>query len=163
MNLRMDHVRLPSGAEMPEFHVLEYPDWAATICIREDGRHVLVEQYRYGVHRLSLEFASGAIDPGESPEDGARRELLEETGYAADTFTHLGVFAPDPSKHTNWAHLYVAHGAKQVAEPQPDAGEDLRLVTLEVDELRQAVADNRIIHGIHIAAIGLAEARGLLR
>jgi 8-oxo-dGTP pyrophosphatase MutT (NUDIX family) len=162
MNLRMDHVRLPTGAEMPEFHVLEYPDWAAVVCIRTDGKYVMVEQFRYGVGQDSIEFASGAIDPGESPETGARRELLEETGYEADEFHFLGAFAPDPSKHTNFAHLYVATQARRVAEPTPDDGEDLRVLALTREELEHAIASNRIIHGIHIAALWLAEKRGLL-
>ncbi len=110
----------------------------------------------------SIEFASGAFDPGESPEAGARRELLEETGYEADEFHFLGAFAPDPSKHTNFAHLYVATQARRVAEPAPDAGEDLRVLALSREELEDAIASNSLIHGIHIAALWLAEKRGLL-
>lgn len=162
MNLRLDHVRLPTGAEMPEFHVLEYPDWAAVVCIRSDGRYVLVEQFRYGVGQNSIEFASGAIDQGEDPEAGARRELLEETGYEADEFHFLGAFAPDPSKHTNFAHLYVARNARKVAEPTLDDGEDLRVLTLTRAELEEAIDSKRIIHGIHIAALWLADRAGLL-
>ncbi len=162
MSLRTDHVRLPDGTELPEFHVLEYPDWAAVICIREDGLYVLVDQYRYGIGRSSLEFASGAIDPGESPEEGARRELLEETGYAASELEYLGAFAPDPSKHTNFAHLFVATGATQVAEPNPDPGEDLHVALLSKSELDSAIASGRLIHGIHLAAMWMASQRGLL-
>ncbi|MFT5143225.1 MAG: ADP-ribose pyrophosphatase [Rhodothermales bacterium] len=162
MNLRMDHVRLPDGVELPEFHVLEYPDWAAVICTTADDKYVLVEQYRYGVGRPSLEFASGAIDAGEAPEAGARRELLEETGYAADKLTFLGAFAPDPSKHTNLAYLYVASGATQIAEPTPDPGEDLRVVLLTRQELDNAIESNRFIHGIHLAAMWQAAGLGLL-
>lgn len=162
MNLRMDHVRLPHGAEMEEYHVLEYPDWAAVICITTDGRYVLVEQFRYGVGQVSLEFASGAVDPGEDPEAGARRELLEETGYAARELHYLGRCAPDPSKDTNFAHLYVATEAVRVAEPQLDAGEDLRVVLLTQEELEESVFSGRVIHGIHLAALWLGEKRGLL-
>jgi ADP-ribose diphosphatase len=162
MNLRSDHVRLPHGTELPEFHVLEYPDWAAVICIRADGRYVLVDQFRYGIGKSSLEFASGALDSGEEPEDGARRELLEETGYAAPRLEYLGAFAPDPSKHTNYAHLFVATDARQVAEPTPDAGEDLQVQVLTRAELDGAIASGRLIHGIHLTAMWMASQRGLL-
>jgi 8-oxo-dGTP pyrophosphatase MutT (NUDIX family) len=147
---------------MEEYHVLEYPDWAAVVCLDPEDRYVMVEQYRYGVGRVSLEFASGAIDPGEEPETGARRELLEETGYAAEELICVGRCAPDPSKDTNLAHLFVARGAVRVAEPQLDAGEDLRVVLLSREELEEAVFSGRVIHGIHIAALWLGQKHGLL-
>lgn len=161
MNLREDHVRLPDGTELPEFHVVEYPDWTVVVCVDTEGVFVLVEQYRHGIGRVSIEFPSGAIEPGETPEAGARRELLEETGYESDRWIHLGRCAPEPSKHTNWAHMYVALEARRVAEPTPDIGEDLRLVHMIRSEVTDAVADGRMIHGIHLAAIGRAVELGV--
>ena len=83
IKLREDHVVLPSGVEMEEFHVVEYPNWAATVCIDQDDNLVLVEQYRHGIHRSSLELPAGVIEPDEDPLEAAKRELIEETGYIA--------------------------------------------------------------------------------
>ena len=57
---------------------------------------MLVEQYRYGIDRVTLELPAGAIDPGEAPEAAARRELREETGYEADAWVRLGALAVEP-------------------------------------------------------------------
>ncbi|WP_456424966.1 NUDIX hydrolase [Rhodocaloribacter sp.] len=161
MNLRVDHVRLPGGAELPEFHVIEYPDWACVVCFAEDGRLVMVEQYRHGIRRVSLEFPAGAVDPGEDRMAAARRELLEETGYAADEWMLLGQCSPEPSKQTNYAHLFVARGARRVADPAFDEGEDLRLCLLEPDEVFRRAESGEMIHGIHLAALFWARHRGV--
>lgn len=162
MNLREDHVVLPDGRELPEFHVVEYPDWTCVVCLTPDGRYVMVEQYRHGIGQVGLEFASGTVDEGETPLEGARRELLEETGFAAEDWFDLGRCAPEPSKHTNWAHLFVAMGARPISQPKLDEGEDLRVCLLEPAELAAATRDGRLVHGIHLAALWRAREAGLL-
>lgn len=153
IRLRRDRVRLPDGEVIPEFHVIEYPDWALTVCLTEERELVMVEQYRYGADRLSLEFAAGALEEGEVPRTGAERELLEETGYEAAHWHRLGRCAPEPSKHTNFAHLFVATGARRVAEPETDATESLRVRTLPVEEVRARAGDGTLVHGIHLTAL----------
>ena len=162
MNLREDHVRLPGGMELEEFHVVEYPDWAAVVCLTEEGKLVMVEQYRHGVQRPSLELPAGAVEAGEAPLEGARRELLEETGYAAERWITLGTCAPEPSKHTNYAHFFVARGARRVRAPQPDAAEHLTVHLVEPAELLERAEGGELLHGIHLAALFWASRRGLL-
>ena len=162
LTLREDRVRLPSGAEIDEFHVAEYPDWALAIAVTDDGQAVLVEQYRYAVDRVALEFAAGVIAPNEPPLEAARRELLEETGYEADDWTALGKCAVEPARHTNYGHLFVAHGARRVAAPALDATEDLRVRLVPVTDLAELVERGEIVHGTHVAAVFWALQRGLI-
>ncbi len=162
MNVRVDRVRLPSGVELEEFHVIEYPDWAAVLCLTEEQRVVMVEQYRYGIDRVTLELPAGAIDTGETPEEAARRELLEETGYEAEAWIYLGACAPEPSKHTNYAHLFVAHGGRKLREARPERSEDIRVCLLEPAEVVQAARRGEVVHGIHLAAIFWSICEGLL-
>jgi 8-oxo-dGTP pyrophosphatase MutT (NUDIX family) len=162
MTLRVDHVRLPSGAEMEEFHVAEYPDWALALTLTDDGKAIMVEQYRYAVDRIGLEFPAGAVYPGEDPLEAARRELLEETGYQAREWTTLGKVAVEPSRHTNYGHALVATGARKVAEPSPEQTEDLRVRVVDAASLPQMVEAGEIEHGIHVAAVFWAMYRGLL-
>jgi 8-oxo-dGTP pyrophosphatase MutT (NUDIX family) len=162
MTLREDRVRLPNGTVLDEYHVLHYPDWACAIPVTDAGQVVMVEQYRYGVERLSLEFPAGAVDPDEDVEVAARRELLEETGYEAERWTYLGKGAVEPGRHTNYGHVFVAQGAQRVAAPDLEDAEDLRVRLVPVADLPTRVADGSITHSTHIAAVFWALHEGLL-
>ncbi len=162
MTLREDRVRLPNGVVLDEYHVAEYPDWACALALTDDGRAVLVEQYRYGIDRVSLELPAGAVDAGEDVAMAARRELLEETGYASNDWIALGKLAVEPGRHTNYGHVFVARGCRRVAEPAHEAAEDLRVRLVAADELPALVEEGQIVHGVHAAAVFWARARGLV-
>ena len=81
LTARRDVVQLPNGEINDEFYVLEYPDWINVIAITPDDHFVFVRQYRYALDLDSVELCAGVIEPNETPEEGARRELLEETGF----------------------------------------------------------------------------------
>ena len=81
LRVRHDEVELPDGRINPEFYVLEYPDWVNVIAITEDGKFVMERQYRYGLGCTCHEICAGVMEKGETPEEAARRELEEETGY----------------------------------------------------------------------------------
>src|ERR1017187_3741244 len=81
LKITEDRVELPNGTIIDEFHVLHSPNWAAVIAVTESDEILMVEQYRHGLGRTSLELPSGVIDPGERPLEAAKRELFEETGY----------------------------------------------------------------------------------
>src|SRR3954471_12039120 len=103
-----------------EFYVLDAPDWVNVVATTEDGMLVLVEQYRHGVERVTLEIPGGMVDLGDAtPEVAARRELLEETGYSADRWAHIGTVDPNPAIQSNRCHTFLAEGARQVAAPAP--------------------------------------------
>ena len=163
LTLREDRVRLPSGLILDAYHVVEVPSWACTLALTDDGHAVLVEQYRHGIGQSSLELPAGALDPGEAPLEGARRELLEETGYAAERWTPLGHTAPEPGRKTAWAHLFVAEGARRVAAPTLDATEDLALRLVPAHTLPDLAAQGGIVHAVHALVILLAAGRGMLR
>ena len=162
MTLRVDRVQLPHGPVLDEFHVAEYPDWACVLALTARGEAVLVEQYRYGIDRISLECPAGAIDGDEAPLAAAQRELLEETGYRAERWTGLGALAIEPARHTNYGHLYVAHDVERVADPSLDEAEDLAVRLVPADRLTALVRAGEIVHGIHAAAIFRAAYDGLL-
>ncbi len=160
MDVREDRVRLPNGTVIDEFHVLEYPDWVCTLPITVDGQLVMVEQYRHGVGRLCLEFPAGVIDPEEDVIAGARRELLEETGFDAARYEYVGQCAPEPSRHSNIAHIVVASGARCVKEPEPDHDEVIRVAVRPAGEVRSLMEEGHFVHGVHYAAILLAYLKG---
>lgn len=162
MRLREDRVLLPTGVEIEEFHVAEHPDWALAIPLREDGHVVMVEQYRYGIDQVTLEFPAGVVQEGEDPGHAAKRELLEETGYAATSLVRLGSLSIEPNRNTNYGHLYFASEVQQANEPQPDATEDLSVRLVQASALLDLLDAGHIVHGMHAAALLLAFQKGLM-
>lgn len=162
MNVREDRVRLPSGLELNEFHVVEYPNWVCILCLDADGRVVLVEQYRHGIGRSSVELPAGAMDKKEEPLVAAKRELREETGYEADDWHVLGRCAPNPGKQTSFAHLFVARGARPAGDQQLDSTESIQVRLVSPADLLGLADRGMIEHGIHLAAIFWAASRGYI-
>lgn len=162
LRVKQERVELASGAQIDEFHVIEAPSWTAVLALRDDGQVVLVEQYRHGLGGTSRELPAGVIDPGETPLQAAQRELLEETGHAADDWQELLTVQTEPVRHTARAHFFFARGARAVAAPTPMPDEDIRVTLMPVAGLLHAVESGAIVHGMHIGPILLAARRGWL-
>jgi len=163
LRITEDRVELPNGTIIDEFHVLHSPNWAAVIAVTQNEEIVMVEQYRHGLGRTSLELPSGVIDPGERPHEAAKRELFEETGYKATAYTALIDVSPEPSRSTHRAYFFVAHGATQGGKARPEASEVIDVRLVKVEQLLRDLTEGRIDHAAHVGAILLAEKRGLLR
>jgi 8-oxo-dGTP pyrophosphatase MutT (NUDIX family) len=162
LKVYQDRVRLGGGREIEDFCIIDSPDWAAVLCRTSDRRFVLVRQYRHGLGAESWELPAGALEPGEEPLAAARRELLEETGYASDVWQPLLVASLDPARSVGRAHFYAALDCTLTAAPALDATEELETVLVTDTELLALVDSGRVQHGIHIAAILMAARKGLL-
>jgi ADP-ribose pyrophosphatase len=154
--LRSDRLRLPDGAIKDPYYVIERPDAAIVFPITEGDEVVLVRQYRAAIDRIELGLPAGLVEESEEPEKAARRELLEETGYAGGEWESLGAVASSPSLKDNWAHLYLARGVERVGAPQPDEYERVEVLLVPVGELLQKIASGEIVSSSGVAAILLA-------
>jgi 8-oxo-dGTP pyrophosphatase MutT (NUDIX family) len=135
-----------------DFFVIEAPDWINVVPLTVDGQVILIEQYRHGSKKVTLEIPGGMVDEHESPEETAVRELLEETGYRAGAIELLGRVRPNPAIQNNWLHSFVARDCVLAQPPQPDSLEqiDVRLAALE--EVPRLIAIGAIDHALVIAA-----------
>jgi 8-oxo-dGTP pyrophosphatase MutT (NUDIX family) len=163
LEVHEDRILLPNGREIEEFHVIEAPSWAGVLCVSEADEVVLVRQYRHGIAGESLELPAGVIEPGEEPLAAARRELAEETGYAAERWEPILSVATEPSRHTVRAHFFCALGATPGLERALDESEDIEVARVPRTELFGLIETGRIVHGVHVGAILYAAQRGLIR
>lgn len=121
--VRSDIVTLPDGTTLSPFHTIECADWVHTIALDRAQNVILLEQYRHGAKRVLFEFPGGNVDDGEAPEAAARRELLEETGYAAGNWHYLGSVFPASARIANQSHAFLAHGVEAIRQPLASEGE----------------------------------------
>ncbi len=154
--LRSDRLRLPDGSVKDPYYVIERPDAAIVFPLTDAGEVVLVRQYRPAIERIELGLPAGLVEEGEEPEKAARRELLEETGYAGGEWEFLGALASSPSLKDNWAHLYLARGVERASPPQPDEYERVEISLVPVGELLSKIFAGEIVSSSGVAAILLA-------
>lgn len=122
-----------------EREVLRHPGAAVLLPVTHDGRVVLVRQYRYAAGEFLLEAPAGTIDPGERPEETARRELVEETGYFPKRLEKLVEFYPSPGILEEKMHLFAATDLEERTQSL-DEDESLEVVELPWEEAMALVA-----------------------
>lgn len=156
LTLRADTCRRHDGLIIEPFYVLEKRDFVHVLPVLTDGRLLLVRQWRHGGNTFSLELPGGVLDAGETPEEGARRELREECGATGGDWSHLKTFFPNPARQTNHFHAFIAHQVTRGAEQQLDASEQIEVHALTLAEVDAAIANGTFNQGNHIAAYLLA-------
>lgn len=150
LNVRKDVCELPDGRKHSDYYILEYPDWATAFAMTEDGKVVMVRQYRHGLGVISTELPGGVIDAGETPEQAIARELKEETGYVFESIEELGKVSPNPATSTNYMHMFLARGGKKITEQNLDATEDVEVLVLTVEAFKQMLRENKIVQSLHV-------------
>lgn len=135
LTARCDTVMLPDGRINDEFYILEYPTWVNITARTKDGLFVMVEQYRHGLGDIFIELCAGVVEEGETPLEGAKRELAEETGYQGGVWTQQMVISGNPSVTNNLTYCFFADGVELKGEQHLDPTEDIRVRLLTEDEL----------------------------
>ncbi len=151
--LRVDKLELPNGNIKDEYYVLEYPRWVNMVAITEDQKVLFVRQYRHGADEIMVELPAGVVEEGEELEAAARRELLEETGYAFDTIEYICELYANPATSGNLTYTYLLTGGKKIQEQELDNSEDIEVVEMSIEKARQFLFDNKIGQALHSAAL----------
>jgi len=152
---RKDSCESSKDGKVHDFYVIQSPDWINVIPVTEDDNIVLIRQFRHGTKSVTLEIPGGMVDEGEVPEDAAKRELLEETGYEAGQLLKLGVVDPNPAIMDNKCHIFLAVNSYKVAEPAFDGTEDIESVLYDHAGVKELIRYGGITHSLVLSAFGL--------
>lgn len=156
LTLQHDQVRLPDGGTASR-EIVRHPGAIAVVPVLPDGRILIVRQYRYAVEKVLAEIPAGKLDPQETPEACALRELREETGYCAGTLESWGYIYTAPGFTDEKIFLFRATELNFVGT-MPDHDEFLEVEAVSLDEILQAVATGEIADAKTIVGI-MREAR----
>lgn len=151
LHVRRDRVRLPDGTLATREYIV-HPGAVLIVPVLADGRLVVERQYRHPVGRVFVEFPAGKLDPGEAELATAQRELVEEAGYEAATWTFLGRVHSVVGYSSEAIDFYVAEGLTHVGA-RPDDGEFLEIATMSVDEMLVALDHGAITDAKTVAAL----------
>ena len=117
-----------------EREIVEHPGAVAIVAVDGDGTIALVRQRREAARKYLVELPAGMLEEGETPLEGARRELEEETGLTGGTWRELAAFYTTPGFCREHMHLFSAEGVES-GDARPEADEELELVRWRVDEV----------------------------
>jgi ADP-ribose pyrophosphatase len=136
-----------------DIFVFTCPDWCNVVAETPEGELVMVWQYRFGTDAMSLEIPGGVIDPGETPEEAARRELREETGYEADTLELLSVVEPNPALENNRAYTFFARNVRPSGKTAFDDVEDLEVALVPKADVTALIDEGVVTHALVVTAL----------
>jgi ADP-ribose pyrophosphatase len=143
--------RRPDGST-DDYEVKAEDDVVALVAVTAEGEVLLVRTFRVGPEKMLLELPGGIVEPGQSPLETARRELLEETGYTGEVEPVAEIV--DCGYSTRTKHAFVARDCRRVAEPTPHDGEFLELVLLPLDRFREHLRGGRLTD-VDVGYLGL--------
>jgi ADP-ribose pyrophosphatase len=161
VDLRLERVTLPNGTAV-DLEVVRHVGASAVAAVDDEGRVVLIRQYRHAAGGFIWELPAGLLAAGEAPEACALRELREEAGIQAEAVTHLSTIFTTPGFTDERIHLFLARGLRPaLSEHEADEviveiawrplAESLAMIC------RGEIVDAKTIAGLHLAAAALGE------
>ncbi len=152
--VRREVCETPEGKIVSPYYVYDFPTWVGAVPVTEDGKIIMIRQYRHALGETCIEIPGGCVDDSDADnKEAIARELLEETGYTFSEYKYLGRISPNPSTNSNLLHMFLAKGGKKIAEQQLDENEEIEIVLLTFDELKQLLRDNKIVQAMHVSCI----------
>lgn len=161
IQLYVDEVKLPNGRESRR-ELVRHPGASAVLVAANDGKIILERQYRYPIDEIIWEIPAGKLDENEKPDDCAKRELREETGFTAKEWKHMGHIYTTPGFSDEKIHLFFAKDIVK-GESEPDADELVEIEFFEPEEVERMIKENVITDAKTIAAFSRAKAEGFVK
>lgn len=149
---QVDEIQYDSG-NIGIREIAVHPGGAVVIPIKDDGKIILVKQFRYPLQKTLIELPAGKLDKNEDPLTCAVRELEEETGFKAKEFTKLGAIYTAPGYCTEILHIYKAVGLIPGNHNREEGEQGMELLELSLDEIKKMILSGEINDAKTIAGI----------
>ena len=171
IDFRITTYRLPDGTVFSPYYSYSRRSYVVIVASDEDGNYLCVRQFRHGIRQVTTEFPAGGIERTDGKDypdstDGengaeealvcAKRELLEETGYVSDDWTHLMTVPSNATISDNYAHIFRAKNCRKSAELHLDETEFLNVIRLTADDIEELIAEEKFQQAVHVMAWLLA-------
>jgi ADP-ribose pyrophosphatase len=156
MEVGEETVALPDGRTVDGFLWVRTRDFAMVVAVTEGHEIVMVRSYKHGTRTVSLSLPAGYIEAGEEPLATAKRELMEETGFEATTWSSLGKYVVDGNYGVATEHILLARGARQVGAPNSGDLEEMETVIVPRAEIPGLLRRGEVAQLSSAAALGIA-------
>jgi ADP-ribose pyrophosphatase len=175
IDFRKSAYRYPDGRVFEPFYTYSRRDYCVIVASDEDGNYLCVRQFRQGIREVTTEFPAGGIERKDGREyasgarvaeqaeealEAAKRELMEETGYVSDDWTHLITIPSNATIADNYAFLFAAKNCRKVSGQSLDETEYLNVKTFTADEIEEMIRAGEFEQVVHVAAWLLAARSG---
>ncbi|MDD1664697.1 MAG: NUDIX hydrolase [Methanomicrobiales archaeon] len=155
LKVARETIRLEDGRVVDDYYTIDEPDFAVVFAVTPREEVVGIWHYKHGPGRINLGLPAGYVKDGEPPLEAARRELLEETGYTAGSWKHLGSFSVHGNRGCGKAHVFSARDVVKTGDPVPDDLEEIRVELLSLPDLQEHLRKG------DVATLGAAAAMAL--
>ncbi|MCR5733399.1 MAG: NUDIX hydrolase [Lachnospiraceae bacterium] len=173
MDVRRSAYRFPDGSIFEPYYSYSRRDYVVIVASDTEGKYICVRQYRQGIKKVTTEFPAGGIEKKDGAKEtggfyhgteedaliAAKRELIEETGYESDDWTHLLTVPSNATLADNYAYMFVAKNCRKVTGQSLDETEFLNIIRLSADEIEKRIQDGGFQQVDHIAAWLLSKSR----
>lgn len=153
-----ENVLLPNGKEI-EYFVQDLDDVVMVFAINNKNEAIFVRQYKHGAERIMIEFPAGRIDSNNDPENEARREFLEETGYELNDIEFVGTLITEPSKSRAKVYCYFSKNIQLGSAQKFDENEDIEVLTIPLKEINNKIIAGEIFASDTLSLIKLIEVK----
>lgn len=144
---------MPDGKIIDAYYVVELPISVCALAVTEDGKALMIKQYRHPIAETIIELPGGFIDDKEDPTKAIGRELLEETGYQFESIEYVGQVAANPGVLTGYTYLYLAQGGKKIAAQSLDDNEQIEILKIPLEDVRAMLTKNEILQSLHVSCL----------
>jgi 8-oxo-dGTP pyrophosphatase MutT (NUDIX family) len=153
LHVTADRCEIEPGKIIEPFYVLHEKEWVHVCALNNRAEVLTVRQYRYAADAVCIELPGGVVDAGEDHRSAAVRELMEETGHAAERWSYVGKLFANPARQTNSVHIYLAEELSLGADQTLDETEDISWSFMSSAALEESIRSGEFSQALHVASL----------